>query len=118
MLSARMCCWSPVEGAALRDNLLAACKRGEDTWETGRCVDAAARKPLAAKPRFGGAKKPGAGRAGGLGVRRMTNKVDDALFEQAPAEEAPPAAAAALSALSHTLSVRTHSPILAWLLLC
>ena len=36
----------------------------------------------------------------------MTTKVDDSLFEQAPAEEAPPATAAALSALSSTLSVR------------
>ena len=77
-------------------------------WVAGAWC-AAARKPPAAKPRFGGAKKPGAGKAGGLGVRRMTAKVDDALFEQAPAEEAPPAAAAALSALSSTLSVRSQT---------
>ena len=35
---------------------------------------------------------------------------DDALFKQAPADEAPPAAAAALSALSSTLSVRSQKP--------
>ncbi|BDA43782.1 probable ADP-ribosylation factor GTPase-activating protein [Coccomyxa sp. Obi] len=67
----------------------------------------AARKPTpAAKPRFGAAKKPAAKPGGGLGVKRMTTKIDNSLFDQAPAEEPPPppAAAAALAGLSSTLS--------------
>ncbi len=70
---------------------------------------AAARKPTAAKPRFGAAKKPGAKPGGGLGVKKMTTKADDSLFDQAPAAEVPPptaAAAAALAGLSSSLSVR------------
>ena len=64
---------------------------------------AAARKPPAAKPRFAAPKKAGA-KAGGLGVKKMTTKVDDSLFDQAPVEDAPPAAA--INALVPTLSVR------------
>ncbi|KAK9915439.1 hypothetical protein WJX75_009230 [Coccomyxa subellipsoidea] len=68
----------------------------------------AARKPTAAKPRFGAVKKPPAKSGGGLGVKKMTTKVDDSLFDQAPAAEAPPkpaaAAAATLAGISSTLS--------------
>ena len=63
---------------------------------------AAVRKPPAAKPRFAAPKKAGA-KAGGLGVKKMTTKVDDSVFDQAPVEDAPPAAA--LSALGPTLTV-------------
>lgn len=69
---------------------------------------AVARKPPTAKPRFGAAKKPAA-KSGGLGVKKMTSKVDDSLFEQAPAEE--PVPAATLSALAPTLSVRIPLPM-------
>ena len=62
---------------------------------------AAVRKPPAAKPRFAAPKKAGA-KLGGLGVKKMT-KVDDSLFDQAPAEDAPPPAA--INALSPTLTV-------------
>ncbi len=65
-------------------------------------LDAVARKPPAGKPRFGAAKKPAA-KSGGLGVKKMTTKVDDSLFDQAPSED--PAPAAALSALAPSLSV-------------
>ena len=67
------------------------------------CLRAAVRKPPAGKPRFAAPKKAGA-KAGGLGVKKMTTKVDDSVFEQAPVEDPPPAAA--LSALGPTLSVR------------
>jgi hypothetical protein len=63
---------------------------------------AALRKPPVAKPRFAAPKKP-AVKSGGLGVKKMTTKVDDSLFEQAPMDDPPPAAA--LSALSPSLSV-------------
>ena len=63
---------------------------------------AATRKPPAAKPRFAAPKKAGA-KGGGLGVKKMTTKADDSLFEQAPVEDPPPAAA--ISALGPTLSV-------------
>ena len=81
---------------------------------TSRVCTAAARKPTAAKPRFGAVKKPPAKSGGGLGVKKMTTKVDDSLFDQAPAAEAPPkpaaAAAATLAGISSTLSVR-NSPL-------
>ena len=64
---------------------------------------AAARKPPAAKPRYAAPKKAGA-KAGGLGVKKMTTQVDNSLFDQAPVEDPPPAAA--LSALGPALSVR------------
>ncbi len=79
-----------------------------------RAAAAAPRKPsLAAKPRFAGAKKP-SGAKGGLGVKKMTTKVDDALFEQAPAED--PSPPAAISAIAHSLTVRArfgplHAPL-------
>lgn len=40
---------------------------------------------------------------GGLGVKKMTSKVDDSLFDQAPVEDAPPPAA--MNALSPALTV-------------
>ena len=72
------------------------------------CAAAAGpRKPsVAAKSRFGAAKKAGAKSGGGLGVKKMTTKVDDALFDQAPAEDPPPAA---VLSISHTLSVRARA---------
>ena len=56
-------------------------------------LPAAPRKPPPRKPT--GAKK----KAGGLGVTKMTTKVDDSLFEQAPAAPPPvlPASAAPVS---------------------
>ncbi|CAK0782048.1 hypothetical protein CVIRNUC_005538 [Coccomyxa viridis] len=62
---------------------------------------AAVRKPPSGKPKFGAPKKAGA-KLGGLGVKKMTTRVDDSVFEQAPVEDPPPAAA--LSALGPTLS--------------
>lgn len=73
--------------------------------ECVKCMLAATRKPPAAKPRFAAPKKAGA-KGGGLGVKKMTTKADDSLFEQAPVEDPPPAAA--MSALGPTLSVSTY----------
>ena len=58
---------------------------------------AAPRKPAPRKPP---AKK---GKGGGLGVTKMANKVDDSLFEQAPAAPAPalPASVAQVGLLLH-----------------
>ena len=47
----------------------------------------------APKPRLVSGRKPAA-RAGGLGVKKMSKQVDASLFDQAPEEPAPPAAAA------------------------
>lgn len=47
----------------------------------------------APKPRLMSGRKP-TGRAGGLGVKKMSKQVDESLFDQAPEEQAPPAPAA------------------------
>ena len=58
---------------------------------------AAGVKPVAPraapKPRLMSGRKP-TGRAGGLGVKKMSKQVDESLFDQAPEEQAPPAPAA------------------------
>ena len=59
---------------------------------------AAARAPTG-KPRLLASRKPGAGKGGGLGVKKITAQVDDSLFEQAPQEEAPEPAPDALPAV-------------------
>lgn len=62
----------------------------------------AVRKPSTAttKPRLLTSKKPAA-KKGGLGVSKMTTKVDDSLFEQAPAEEPTTVVAGSLLPVSH-----------------
>lgn len=54
------------------------------------CAGSAARKvaPVASKSRLLAHKKPAA-KKGGLGVSKMTAKVDESLFDQPPAEDPP-----------------------------
>ena len=80
--------------------------QGDALVAEGAYSCAAVRKPPSGKPKFGAPKKAGA-KLGGLGVKKMTTRVDDSVFEQAPVEDPPPAAA--LSALGPTLSVRPNA---------
>lgn len=54
----------------------------------GTTAAAAARATTAGKPRLLASRKPG-GKTGGLGVKKISAKVDDSLFEQAPQEDEP-----------------------------
>eukprot|EP00803_Ostreobium_quekettii_P006486 evm.model.scf_157.6 EVM.evm.TU.scf_157.6 scf_157:119006-132295(-) len=62
-------------------------KDGGEGEDGAKKAPAATGRP-AAKGRVG--KKPASRKGGGLGVKKLAQKVDDSLFEQAPAEPEPP----------------------------
>lgn len=78
-------------GAAANGNTVSAAEATEVVKDESAVEPAAqvpkpaARSVLAGKPRFAG-KKPTA-KGGSLGVKKLTTKVDDSLFDQKPAEE-------------------------------
>lgn len=70
---------------------------------------AAARAP-AAKPRLLASRKPGAGKGGGLGVKKMAVKADEALFDQAPQEEVAPAPDTGLASIDQGAGAAPAAP--------